>query len=503
VFAATALLVIVPQIGADNRCLPCHRAQVESYARTGMAQSAGSPAGQPGGRLRHEGSGLEVVIRSSQERMTHGIADDEYDVPFYIGSGRVGRSYLTQIGNALFQSPASWFASLRQWRMSPGFEADAAPEFYRPVTPDCLFCHASGVQHVSGSINRYGDPPFAGGINCDRCHGDPRPHVRAPSRRNIINPVRLRPRARDSVCESCHLSGEARIVNPGWRFSDFRPGMELEQVFAVYVAQQPQFNVVSHVEQLAASRCAKESGSQLWCGTCHDPHREPADGVTWYRNKCLSCHADAHHQPAGDCVACHMPKRPVHDVAHTAFTDHRIARRPTAASAASSVLTRLSEWQPAAEQIRNRNLGLAYVAAGEKHESALLLQEGFRLLTSEALDNDASVLTSIGQVLLRKQQPQEAARFFLRAAKLEPNDPRHHLNAAAAFSAMKQGEASALTAADRAIALDPLLKDAYILAAEIHRRRGDIAKASATMQSYRAQWDNRSSLRLRLKPSLR
>ena len=56
-----------------------------------------------------------------------------------------------------------------------------------------------------------------------------------PSAHNIVNPAKLPSRPRDSVCEQCHLSGEARIPHPGRRVADFRPGQALEEVFSVYV----------------------------------------------------------------------------------------------------------------------------------------------------------------------------------------------------------------------------------------------------------------------------
>lgn len=130
---------------------------------------------------------------------------------------------------------------------------------------------------VADTVNQYQNPPFTEeGISCDRCHGPAETHVRRPSSTNIVNPRKLSARARDSICEQCHLGGEARIENPGRRFADFQPGQELEEVFTVYVNASPVFKVVSHAEQLAHSICAVRSGTKMWCGSCHDPHEKPA-----------------------------------------------------------------------------------------------------------------------------------------------------------------------------------------------------------------------------------
>lgn len=121
----------------------------------------------------------------------------------------------------------------------------------------------------------------------------------------------------------------------GKRIEDFRPGMRLEDVFTVYRLARPpgvapgKFKVISQFEQLAASACARNSNGKLWCGTCHDPHRKPVEPVSYYRDRCLSCHAGKlppTHVAAenSNCISCHMPRHEVSDGGHTVFTDHRI-----------------------------------------------------------------------------------------------------------------------------------------------------------------------------------
>src|SRR5262249_25651923 len=50
---------------------------------------------------------------------------------------------------------------------------------------------------------------------------------------------------------------------------------------------------VSHVEQMHQSRCFRQSARKLGCVSCHDPHALPApkEKVSFYRGRCLSCHA--------------------------------------------------------------------------------------------------------------------------------------------------------------------------------------------------------------------
>ena len=115
--------------------------------------------------------------------------------------------------------------------------------------------------------------------------------------RPIINPRKLSFRARDSICEQCHLSGVARIPNPGNQINDFRPGEELEDIFSVYLYESSRdpsranpLTVISQAQQLALSTCAQQSHGKLWCGSCHDPHEKPANPDVYFRARCLSCH---------------------------------------------------------------------------------------------------------------------------------------------------------------------------------------------------------------------
>jgi hypothetical protein len=95
---------------------------------------------------------------------------------------------------------------------------------------------------------------------------------------------------------------------------------------------------VGQVEQMVASRCYRASRGALGCTSCHDPHAlpPPAERTSYYRGRCLACHAetacavapDARRKKSADdsCAACHMP-RTGSTISHTAVTDHRIPRR--------------------------------------------------------------------------------------------------------------------------------------------------------------------------------
>jgi hypothetical protein len=433
----------------------------------------------PSGAFEHGPSDTVFRVSSPSGAVLHEMERSGrkavYSPRWTIGSGNHGSSYVIAIGDALFQSPISWYTMRQRWDLSPGFENDAQPDFFRPVTADCFSCHAGSARPHPGTLNRYFDPPFQpASIGCDRCHGDPAGHLADAKRSNIVNPARLEPARRDAVCEQCHLSGEARIPHPGKAFSDFRPGMRMEQVFSVYVKQTAGdlngLKVVSHSEQMVRSACFMKSKT-MWCGSCHDPHRASSGDAAWYRDKCLGCHESErmtlHRVRAGeDCASCHMPTIRAYDGGHTAFTDHQI--RVSGKAKPGSDTGHLRAWREPDETLRNRNLGLAYISVAARDGSASRMLAGLKLLGSEPADG--AVETARGLVLLRTGKAAEAVQAFRRAVDEQPADSTRRLNLAAGLlGAGLRNEAK--RNAEEAIMLEPLLEDAYALLAEIEPER--------------------------------
>jgi tetratricopeptide (TPR) repeat protein len=489
-------------------CAKCHPKETAGLAATPMGRSLAVPTRVPAGSFRHAISGTQFTVEYNGSKMVQRITRDgitaRYEIAYQVGSGTHAYAYLIELDHHLFQSPLGYFAS-RGWAMSPGYEKMKAPDFYRPVTTDCLFCHSGQARPVPGAFNTYEDPPFqTEAISCERCHGPAEAHLRAPLPGSIVNPVKLPPRARDSICEQCHLNGEERVPNPGKELSDFRPGKDLEDVFSVYLdagSRDPQhpdpLKVIGQVQRLALSKCARESDGKLWCGTCHDPHALPQHPKAYFRSKCLACHGSAllktHPKPVEDCTGCHMPRRPVTDGAHTIFTDHRIAiysaKELAAATQPSSPLvghtSALVAWHNPAGALAKRNLGIADVLVGDREEAFSLISRGFDLLRDclESYSNDPAMLTAIGKALVADRRASDAIAPFELAAQAEPNAAVRYLNLAMAYKALPDPK-NAIENFEKALQLDPLLEQAYQELIAVYTAKHDEAMVHDTEKRY-------------------
>ena len=345
------------------------------------------------------------------------------ELQWFIGSGKVGRSYLFSTDDFLFQAPVSYYSAPGKWDVSPGYQGMRSVDLTRMVETACLQCHATGVQTLEGAQNRFAAEPFReGGVGCERCHGDGTKHIaritgRKTGALEIVNPAKLAGEPRDSVCAQCHLTGAARVARTG--AAAYRPGGRMADSVAVFVWEEAagsSLGATSHFEKLEASRCRKQSAGTLWCGTCHSVHGRAVS----YRQQCERCHrergcaekAEVRAKAGNDCVACHMPKRGAVSSEHLAFTDHAIPRRP----GGGEVIKRLRPFWASSD----RDLALAYavVAPGEP----AVRQEAFDRLRAAAGSHpdDVPILSQLAQFYDRMGREDEAAALCERILKLDP-----------------------------------------------------------------------------------
>lgn len=159
----------------------------------------------------------------------------------------------------------------------------------------------------------------------------------------------------------------------------------------------------------------------MTCTTCHDPHGSPAptERVTYYRAKCLQCHAGmakGHHEENLDCTECHMARPPSNDIAHEQVTDHWIRKRVNDTPLPEVTTGTLASVGGVSES--DRNLGLAYAQMAERGDE----QAGERALellrkaeTEPGADRDHELHAEIGFLLQvsgkrKKRQPNTVRR---------------------------------------------------------------------------------------------
>ena len=99
------------------------------------------------------------------------------------------------------------------------------------------------------------------GIACQRCPGPGAAH--ASGKGTIVNPAQLAPERRDSVCMQCHREGDAAILQPGRRLSDFRPGDDLQDYVHYFLLKDPgqKKRAASQFETLAESQGKRKTAS--------------------------------------------------------------------------------------------------------------------------------------------------------------------------------------------------------------------------------------------------
>lgn len=400
------------EFAGSRACAPCHAAIAARYAKSGMGRSLSRAGALPEAKVEAPAlkRTFEVFLRGGKlwQRESGPEFHNEHELLYAIGSATHGVSFAVKRGDHLFQAPLSWYSRTKSWELSPGYEhADYA--FNRPIAAGCIACHAARPRPVALSSGRFADPPFDEmAIGCENCHGPGRKHALSARASDIVNPARL-PRARaEEICMNCHQGGDARVLMPGKVETDVRPGRRLSDVVAIFQApRSPETDLLQHHEAMRESTCFQKSRT-LSCHTCHNPHAAKTD----HNATCAGCHktlAAAHPKPANDCVGCHMPKREVGFIAHSALTNHRISKRPPAP--AEGGLRQFNEGPAPAALTLLQAYGQAMAKMpelGAKFEEAL----------RAAPPEDPLVLATRGRQALRAGQPAEAIGL-LRAALLK------------------------------------------------------------------------------------
>jgi len=429
----------------NEACAKCHASIYETYVRTPMAHASG-PASENliAGNFPHKKSGVNYRIYTeggkqwlSFDRPGDPLVHGKRELLYYIGEGRRGRTYLFSVDGFVFESPVNWYTDKHMWDMAPAYGNVREAPMNLPALTSCLDCHVSGIQPpIQGTENRYKMPVFAySGVTCERCHGPGETHVNGGA---IVNPAKLSADRRDAICMQCHLEGNAAIERPGRHLYQFRPGDDLSDYIRYYIRANDHalgLRAASQFEALAQSMCKKKSGAAMSCVSCHEPHHPPSaeERVSFYRGKCLACHAalsTKHHASQPDCTSCHMPADLSTDVAHTEVTDHRIQRRPNTGSVlensqaqAASALPSLVPFPASPDAEPDvRDMALAWTSMADSGNEAVLKQ-GEQLLRKAVQESpkDPALLSSLAYVEQRRGAINDARELYQRALAQDPD----------------------------------------------------------------------------------
>lgn len=505
----------------DEGCRNCHSSIYDSFKKTGMGRSTSVPSAEDLSKLakpvtivdKKLNRSYKVYVRdgkliheeSGTDASGHRLFSESHDIAYTVGAGDMGMSYLIAEGDSLFVSPISYYAGIHGWDLSPGYNEGVFRDFTRRVVDLCVDCHVGLPRLAPGSRDRFQQPPFRFlTVGCERCHGPGAvhvaqrtidPYVEGPIDSSIVNPQKVQSERRDDICMQCHLSGDARVLQPGKDYLDFRPGTSLGDVVAIFSVPQTikgnHFVLLNQFEQIKLSRCWRASNGRLGCITCHDPHvqRQGNDAIAFFRSRCMTCHTDtsctlqrAKRQataPPDNCILCHMPQQPGEKIDHSSLTDHRILRTqseiPEALQEYSPALDLISDTKPsgAGETQNLRSLALAYAQVGARYpeydEKALQILDS----AAAAFPNDPDVQATYGKALiLARTGRQEVAAQALQKA-IDAGSKSPEVPTMLARLRIQQGQVtSAIELFKESIRLDPYFTPAYL----------DLAKAYSLLQ---------------------
>ncbi|WP_397571255.1 multiheme c-type cytochrome [Schlesneria sp. T3-172] len=437
-------------------CATCHREIADQFAQHPMGRSSGSLSTVP--EIEAYGETAKFITADDKqyrvEKDATGIVHHEelidrdeetlYDfavaMELAIGSGRHGRSYAYRRGDRYFMSPISWYTAKSRWDLSPGYLPGMHQRFDRLLTERCLACHIGqmNIEASPDSWNREA-PIVEHAISCERCHGPGASHVAHHQQPDnfkgedrIVNPGDLDPERRDAVCHQCHFHAARTSLRYGRRASDFRPGDRLSDIYVILSSPPGERTAVSQSEQMLTSTCYQKSHGKMGCISCHNPHALPSGNPsTAFDQKCAACHSENQPQCSEavaerigkSCVGCHMPRFDASDIPHTAFTDHRILRRPqekldqeSPDRLAEVLMSGVPEWEiRRAEAMSVRTDRKQVRKPAELERAIATLQE-----LTDMLPEDPEIWESLAWFHSRLGKWSDVEKFATRALELAP-----------------------------------------------------------------------------------
>ena len=534
-----------PTYVGSAACSRCHLEITRSFAKASMGHSLTAVTPEFLKTLQLPGSYYDPNLdRHFEVRAENGkllqsefstdaqgkeIFRNTYPIEWIVGTGENGFGALLRRDNFLFQAPLSYYTRAAAWNLSPGYEHGDLG-FNRLIQPGCIYCHSGRPQPVAGQPGKYDATPFTQtSVGCENCHGPGSAHIvamrqgeesGAPGKSadpTIVNPARLAPQLSDDICMGCHQVGDARVLQPGKTYQDFRPGQPLARTLAIFQVaptreNPPDDDHLEHYYSMSLSKCFRASQSQpeakqMRCITCHNPHVEPtaAEAPAYFNGRCLTCHtaqsctaapaARAQTTPADNCIGCHMPKRDIRVISHSTATNHRILAHPgepfpdeafhQATAAMPDILMLNVEGKRGPEATAPpaivRLQAYAILKAAKPQFNAAWLTTLAEVETGNP--ESALVQAALGHRDLEARKLPEAIAHLQHALQLDPMQTSVYMDLSDAQDQAGQPE-EAIANARHALELDPFATDPQkaLVARLISAKRYD--EATAAMEKY-------------------
>jgi predicted CXXCH cytochrome family protein len=321
-------------VGSDV-CAGCHKEIARTQAQTKMAGTwQGADTQQlPANYLEKHAEGPAPLIEYTAQRaggklryrvQMPGQTPLEFPVETTVGGKRHGVTFLFRVptldGLALPRAAlveGRYIHSVLEngLALELGFPEDKPTTyetgFGRVLTPSleqrCLSCHPA-PRTLGTRVET--------GVACENCHGPGQAHLAALGAHSkdlgILNPGKLPVAERMKPCTQCH-EGSGFVEDP----------------LAVNLL------ISNQVTGMKNSECWRQSGGEITCINCHNPHQDAPHSVLVARSEqtCLRCHSAGVTNRAAlcpvnrtsGCVGCHMPDE-IRGAFHLA--DHWIRVRP-------------------------------------------------------------------------------------------------------------------------------------------------------------------------------
>ncbi len=279
-----------PDFVGSDKCATCHQVQFKGWVKTFHS----------------------TVIQDAQRDPGVILGDlNDIDVPFtrdhvhFTIGGHWDQRYLTKIDDDYYILPRIWSIQSKKWRPYSQYGWQK-----RPYSHYCVGCHSVGFNPATKEIYEHS-------VGCESCHGSGSKHVKDPSSKNIVNPVRLSEDRKEEVCAACHVRG--KDISGEYFFPiRFKPGDDLAEFLVPLDKTEDESNHSAIHRLWDKWKSDRETNSRTKCEAC-GIHQE-AKGKAKKENPdaaCLGCHefdearvrAHTHHQAGSvNCSQCHAQK---------------------------------------------------------------------------------------------------------------------------------------------------------------------------------------------------